>query len=329
MEKDNIIPYVEFELDCVQNLYATILKSNGYDLKYFGSMWPWEFIWDSEGQEKWKPLKLMSSKCISREKIKDIYDLNIIYRYLETTKELILELDDYIKTYKAVIVNIDQFHAHYHYPYIYHKQHGIHATMITGIDSKSGDYYCVSAVPEYKGMFSRKELCDGIESSFTKWISIVEIPSCSKKVDDFKVYSEFLAVLEEIYKSYSEADYKTEKYYTKDIIKFLEKLLMFEDEVELKKELELICDGTWGWSVHKKGPWLKRYLSTDSFFKNNIKIEAALSLIDEICSEWMIAFRFLFKASQSKEVKKLINKSIYKLREIMVKECNLLEMLIK
>jgi hypothetical protein len=323
-----LVPFTELELDCVQNLFATLLMNYGFELRYLGAAWPWEFNWNAKDQEMWKPLRLMASKCVSKERMMSLYHASAVYHYPGSESEVMNYILEYSRRHIPVIVCVDQFYVPYHYPYIYQQRHGLHTTMITGEGKTADSFTCISAIPVYQGDYSMTDLKQGIAACNVKWLSVLECKDMGQAAKEGDVYQEFITRLTQVRQNYEESAAVSGKCYAPWIICILQELLQQKDIEEIRRELELICDGTWGWTVDRKGAWLNSYLAMTEVKARNSSVMETLPLVEANSNNWMVAYRLLFKASQSKDVRKPIIKAIEKLQIIVEQEKGILERLI-
>ena len=321
----NIEPYTELELDCYQNLLVTLVSYYKYDVKYLGAIWPWQYVLLSQQNEfENSILRLRNVICASYERLKQFYGIKVNIVNYDDYSDAWEQIKAYLDKSIPVIVEVDQYYVHYHFPYIYKKQHGIYFVLLTGYNDSCTEAYCVDAIPYYKGMISVNELIEGMRSSAVdKKFYILDLPA--NKVDcgeDF-VYSNLLDSLNQIKlsRSSSVSEVKLQKriMLANDIICHINDWLIKKDDVELKEFIKILCDGTWGWEVERIGKWFAAYVQMPYVRSVFAGWEECVDLVSKNNYDWMVAFRLLFKGGQSK-TRDMTYRALEKLTDIELRE---------
>jgi len=331
---EHIEPYTELELDCAQNLYVTLIKFQGYEERYLGAVWPWEFILNSpevDSIDKWKVIRITNSKCVNQERLEKLYKARLIYYYPDSVDEMWEKIKDSLDRQVPVIAAVDQYYAHYHYPYIYKKQHGFHAVMPLCYDDNNMEIYCVSSVPRYKGTITYEEFTEGIKGCGVLWYAGLDFKDKPYRVDEEEVWNGFRNLVEDIklrYENYcGKRNDSTGIIYTPDMINMLEELRFIKDDDRLLEEVDLFCDGLWGWSVGRKGKWLSEYLKMPFVKSGNNSWEECIELIEQNSRDWMLAYRVLFKGLQGGEIRNALSQALDKLYIVLERDRKLLGIL--
>ena len=238
----NIKPYIEIEIDCTQNLLASLLEYYGYNIFLCGARWPWEFEY-KKNDKHWKETVIKLTKNFSKKSLKEIYDINLIHNYFENSKDLLYELNRLIQNNKFVLVAVDQYYVPYHYNYIYKKKHGINTVLITGYDEKERTYVCTSAIPYYVGNIKAEVIKECIDNLTTYWMAYLDKPENGDLDKEKYVNNLFLKNMESLYTDFKNNN-PSSFFYSKDLFNVLKNNT---NEIMLKK----LVEGDWCWKIDR------------------------------------------------------------------------------
>lgn len=299
-----IEPYVEPELDCLQNLYASLLQAHGLEVRYLGAIWPWEFRYIGDH----KKYQIENTRCVTQKRLKTLYGVDLLRYKPETTEMMWEEIQQLLKQGIAVVAEIDQYYVPYHYPYIYQKKHGVHFVLLLGYNSKTDVLDCIDTIPKYKGTLRREEFLDGIKSNGRLWYSVIQFPQENRQIGEKVVWQNFHVSIMGLNRKYN-TQMEIQKVYTSFFISRLKYVLEDRESQTLLQELVYMCNGTWGWEVDRKGNWLIEYIRITGKKKNTCFNELA-ELIRRNNQNWTLVFRLLFRESKRKPREEMVLEAI-------------------
>lgn len=292
----DIEPCMEIEIDCFHNLQMMFLKHHGFETKYIGAIWPWQFEITESGNNAGPWIKIENAECMDKKKLNDYYGLDLNIYWNDKIDEAWPVVRGLLDKNIPVFAGLDQYYVHYHYPHIYGKEHGMHTTLAVGYSEARGELYCVSEIPRYKGSMSVNEFERAVEGNKGLWYSTLPVSEGAHNPDDEFVWERFLAELKDKNSSCIKKDIAgTKLAFTKDIIDIMKELSCIEDDGELSKRTEVLCEGVWGWHVDRRGQILKEYLKMPYVKSVFPYWEKCIKYIDEANKNWIVAYRSLFK----------------------------------
>lgn len=289
-------PCMKIEIDCFHNLMITLLEHHGFETKYVGAVWPWQFeiIKPENNDGPW--VKIENAECMDEAKLKDYYGLDLNICWNDKTGEALKVVRDLLDNNIPVFAGLDQYYVHYHYPHIYGKVHGMHTTLVVGYNEAAEELYCISEIPRYKGTMSIKEFEKAVQGNKGLWYATLPITEGAHNPDEAVVWERFLAEVKEKKVSFRKTGFTGNKSgYTCDMVDIIKELSCIEDDGELLKKAEVLCDGVWGWHVDRRGLILKEYLRMPYVRSVFPHWEKCINLIDMANKNWIIAYRSIFK----------------------------------
>lgn len=318
MNIKQIDPYTKLELDCYQNLLATFLVNNNFDVDYIGAVWPWEFLIENEEKDMYK---VESTEIITADTLKDIYNIKLIYKEDKDHVKLINEVKSYLDKDIPVIVGIDQYYVHYHYKYIYKKQHGIHSVIVTDINEEENLVNCVDAIPnEYKGTMPYEEFFEGVKAKSDPWYAVLEYPFGDLCVKKEQIFNLFVRKVKRAKEKYNNQIDESKLCYTPHILKIVNDIIDCEDLDNQLKMTEKLCDGVWGWQIDRKPMWTIEYLKTDYVKSKFSQWEECCELLEKNKKAWVAAYKYIFMATQSKKREAMLKGARDRLEKIVKSE---------
>lgn len=157
----NLIPFTNVLVDCYQNMILTVLDFWRCNIKLIGAQWPWTYYIKDEYTDN--PI-VKNKYLIDKQKLKDIYNLDLEKVKLKNDKVQIMEDILHYLDICPIIINIDQYMVPYHYPHIYGKQHGPHSLMLYGYEKRKQVFRCVDSIPKFKGEIPVDTIIEGMQS---------------------------------------------------------------------------------------------------------------------------------------------------------------------
>ncbi|MGG4551398.1 BtrH N-terminal domain-containing protein [Paenibacillus humicus] len=320
----DIIPITTPELDCYQNLVASIIQDRGYCVEFLGAVWPWEFTRDSKRDKEL--FILVDTEPVNINSLKKIYNIRMEITFPKDIETAWVDIKNKLDEGIPVITNFDQFHAHYHYPHIYGKRHGEHAVMLLSYDDQTKLIACVSSIPFYKGTMHYNQLFMGMQEVSELSYTILVFGDAGLVKSKYNMWSEFHILIENLKLTYfgsMHQDSENEMIYAPGLKRLLEDLLLQENQ-QLSENLQTLCSGTWGWHIDRRCKWTINFIL---LFKNKLNegtISRIVNLLEENNRDWVLVYRFLFKASQTLKKSELYN-TVERLQHIIEREVNIFD----
>ncbi|MNI23134.1 hypothetical protein D3C73_767070 [compost metagenome] len=307
------------ELDCYQNLVASLIQDSGYCTEFLGAVWPWEFARKSEQYES--VIRLVDTEPVNLNSLKNLYNINMNTIFPVDVEAAWDDIKNKLDEAIPVIVNFDQFYAHYHYPHIYGKQHGEHAVMLLRYEDKSELVDCVSSIPFYKGTMHYNQLFMGMKEVSELSYTVLAFGDKNLIKSKYSVWREFLILIKQLRQAYTESlhqDSENEMIYAPGFKRLLEELILLDDQ-ELSETLRILCTGTWGWHIDRRCKWTINFILLFKTNSNEEQLTRIIELLEENNRDWILVYRFLFKSSQTLKKNELYN-TVERLERIIERE---------
>ncbi len=298
---DKIVNICNFQIDCKQGLYLSLLHCLGKYTSYTGSRWPWIFYYkpriDSFDIEANKLIDIVN--LLTKDRIKKLFNVDLEYHYFNNYADVMKCIRDNILNDIPVIVNTDQYYIPYHNEHIYSYKHGLHATLLMGYDDDKEEYCCFSVTPEYKGIISYTDLEKSINNSSILWCALSRKSSESSiEKSDKTIFEDFQENIREVLSEYNSNNTKhlepNIQIYTKNILSVFNECIDLNDD-KTYENFKNLCDGRWGWEINVNVSLFVKYISTNYVSHRYGNISSILHTIEEYKFKWDLAYRKMYK----------------------------------
>ena len=321
-----IKPYTEYTLDCIQNLYVSLLHHYQYDIRLLGACWPWEFkLIDARRPSDILQKQVINTRLTSEERLIKIYGAKLMYHAFADIGSMWREIKAMLENNVPVVVGIDHFDVQYRAQIDkYHVQQGEHTVMLQGYNSSSRELYFIDTMPVYKGSISESVFLRSLESNERGlWFSEIQFQDNRCQIDLEILWDYFIESIRRI----EEGDGSSGCIYTDYFIRLMRTLLESKNEIDLEKELKCLCSGLWGWEIDRKGIWFNQFLKLCQS-KNLVEtVQECIDLTVKNNRNWILVFRPLFMATKGSSPEPMAEKALLKLQEIRQTDQELFELI--
>ena len=318
--------YGGYPLDCLQNLYVSLLDYYRYDVRLLGACWPWEFINLPEINDGSVHIRIINSRLASCERLERLYKMKLIYGKCDDVTAILRDINDLLDSRIPVVTGFENYNP----PYRGNSDETVrlleHTIMLLGRDPQDRGIYFMDTMPAHEGKIAESELMRCFNANRRLWYSRLEASVTFYQMSTEELWGVLVSEIGRIKTRYFSSA-SNEFIYTGFFIGLLEDILLHKKAEEANAILSDCCAGLWGWELGRKSRWFLAFLETAQNAGLFGNVRECKSIINKIDLEWTLAFRLLFMASRGNAVFTPAERALQKLRRISEEESKLMRIL--